>query len=177
MFNELFKMLPWAQSAPSKDDAKRRLKVIIAHDRVGLTPEVMELMREEILAVIARYVEIDVDDMEFCLENENRLTALTANFPIKRINLEGLPTEPIQSGQMDTQLEDSSNPAQVPNTAVNPVSPPEIEAEATQIEVPRGVNPPREDQGGERVSESTTEETLPPTSEVKIETLDDEGLK
>jgi cell division topological specificity factor len=176
MFNELLKMLPWAQSAASKDDAKRRLKVIIAHDRVGLTPEIMELMREEILAVIARYVEIDVDDMEFFLENENRLTALTANFPIKRINLEGIPTEPIQSGQMDIQLEDSSNPEQSPPPAVNPI-PPEIEAEATKVDVPSPISNPSEDQEGERLSDSTTEETLTKTPKVEIESLDDEGLK
>lgn len=105
MLNQILKILPWTQPIPSKDDAKRRLKVVIAHDRVGLTPEIMEAMRQEIVAVIARYVEVDMDDMEFSLENDNRLTALTANFPIKKINLEGLPTEPVQSAEMDPQLE------------------------------------------------------------------------
>jgi len=86
MLNELLeKILNWHKIAHTKDDAKRRLRLVIASDRIGLSPDKIEKMRAEILEVVARYVEIDLEDMEFNLENDRRNTALIANLPIKRI--------------------------------------------------------------------------------------------
>ncbi len=73
----------------SGDNAKHRLKFILAHDRADLNPEMVEAMREEILAVVNRYVDIDPEQMEFSLESDQRMTALIANLPIRRVKLEG----------------------------------------------------------------------------------------
>ena len=40
-------------------------------------------MRREILEVVARYVEIDVEGGDVSLETEDRVTALVANLPIR----------------------------------------------------------------------------------------------
>lgn len=86
MIKEILAMLfPWTTNTTSRDNAKRRLKLIIAHDRAMINPELMKSMREEILEVVARYVEIDRDEMEFSLSNDNRTTSLTANLPIRQI--------------------------------------------------------------------------------------------
>ncbi len=73
-----------AVSYDSKDDAKNRLKLVLMHDRSQLSPGQMEQMREEMLDVISRYVEIDRDALDLCLEAETNTIALVANIPVLR---------------------------------------------------------------------------------------------
>ena len=69
---------------PSGALAKQRLQLVLAHDRSDLNPELLEQMRREILEVVQKYVEIDIEEGEVSLETEDRVTALVANLPIKR---------------------------------------------------------------------------------------------
>ncbi len=78
-------LFPWNNNANSGSRAKSRLKLIIAHDRACINPDMMTAMREEILDVVARYVEVDREEMEFTLSNDQRMTSLTANLPIRQI--------------------------------------------------------------------------------------------
>ena len=64
--------------------ARERLQLVLAHDRCDLSPELLDKMRQEILEVVAKYVEIDLEEGAVCLETEDRMTALVANLPIKR---------------------------------------------------------------------------------------------
>ena len=68
----------------SASTARERLQLVLAHDRSDLSTELLDQMRKEILEVVAKYVEIDVDEGAVSLETEDRMTALVANLPIKR---------------------------------------------------------------------------------------------
>jgi cell division topological specificity factor len=72
------------RQAPSANTARQRLQLVLAHDRSDLNPELLEQMRREILEVVQKYVEIDLDSGDVSLETEDRVTALVANLPIKR---------------------------------------------------------------------------------------------
>lgn len=69
----------------SKDDAKQRLKVLLIHDQVALTPAQMDAMREEIMDVISRYVEVEDDGVEFRLSREDGSISLVSNVPVRRV--------------------------------------------------------------------------------------------
>ena len=68
----------------SAESARQRLQLVLAHARSALNPELLEQMRREILEVVARYVEIVVEEGDVSLETEDRVSAQVANLPIRR---------------------------------------------------------------------------------------------
>lgn len=75
----------------SKEIAKERLKLVLIHDRSNVSPEILETLRNEIIDVISKYIEIDRDQMDIQLtktqteEGERIVPALIANIPIKSV--------------------------------------------------------------------------------------------
>lgn len=69
----------------SSSVAKERLLTVLVHDRVKLTPDMMEAMREEIIAVISKYVDIaDPDAIEVSLLRGEASDHLKADIPVRR---------------------------------------------------------------------------------------------
>ena len=55
MITEFFERL-LTSNRGSRDDVKRRLKLVLAHDRSTLNASTLEKMMEEILVVVSKYV-------------------------------------------------------------------------------------------------------------------------
>jgi len=70
----------------SRDVAKGRLHLVLAHDRTGLDGGRLQEMRAEIAAVIGKYVPIDIDAVEVQIETRSRSTQLTVSSAIQPRN-------------------------------------------------------------------------------------------
>ena len=68
----------------ARGDAKNRLKLVLMHDRTQLSPLLLEQMRDDMVEVISKYVEIDKEALEVNLESESNTIALVANIPVLR---------------------------------------------------------------------------------------------
>ncbi len=80
MWNGIKSLLTGGRS--SREVAKGRLHLVLAHDRSGLEGGRLQEMRQEIAAVIARYVDIDADAVEISIESQRRETQLMVSSPL-----------------------------------------------------------------------------------------------
>lgn len=75
----------------SKDAAKERLHLVLMQDRANVSADFLELMKQEIIDVIKKYIVVDEDQIDVRLTNElnedgtNGAPALFANIPIVNI--------------------------------------------------------------------------------------------
>lgn len=72
--------------------AKDRLKLVLIHDRANCSTDLLEMMKNDILQVIAKYMDIDDEaaDMDINIEqttddNNKTVPVLYANIPIKNM--------------------------------------------------------------------------------------------
>ncbi len=52
--------------------AKERLQFVLVHDRVNLPPDKLQEMKQEILAVISKYVMVSGDEVDIALQQRDR---------------------------------------------------------------------------------------------------------
>ena len=109
MISDFLERLFGSREPVSRDTAKQRLRFVLAHDRSDISPQNLEKLRKEILEVVSRYVELDFDSLEFSLESDQRMTALMANLPIRRVRTNPLePDSPVEEKQKpNLNLEES----------------------------------------------------------------------
>lgn len=78
LFNRLFRH----RSSKSKDVAKNRLKLILAHDRTDISPGLIEQMKAEIIKVLAKHTDFDHDAVDFRLTHGGGEHRLIADIPL-----------------------------------------------------------------------------------------------
>jgi cell division topological specificity factor len=78
LFDRLFGRGP----APSAQTAKERLQFVLVHDRADIPPAVLDLLKDEIIAVISQHVEINREGVEINLTHTPRESKLVADIPL-----------------------------------------------------------------------------------------------
>ncbi|HEY8347249.1 MAG TPA: cell division topological specificity factor MinE [Symbiobacteriaceae bacterium] len=75
----------FGRESSSADIAKERLRLVLVHDRTNVSPQFLEALKEELIAVISRYMEIEEESMDVTLQSGEHQVALVANIPIRRM--------------------------------------------------------------------------------------------
>lgn len=81
MLNFLKKIFTHEETS-SRNKANDRLRLVLTHDRIGASSQLMETLQKEIIALIASHVEIE-GTPEVHLITEGRRTALDISIPLK----------------------------------------------------------------------------------------------
>jgi cell division topological specificity factor len=66
----------------SSEIAKERLQLVLVHDRIKISPATLEKMKDELITVISRYVEIEADGVEVTFTQSRRESRLVADIPV-----------------------------------------------------------------------------------------------
>jgi cell division topological specificity factor len=69
----------------SASQAKERLKLVLIHDRVDITPAALAALKDELIEVISRYIEIDPDAVRIDIDHEGREQRLIADIPLRQV--------------------------------------------------------------------------------------------
>ena len=79
------------QPSNSKEAAKERLHLVLMQDRANVSADFLELMKQEIIEVIKKYIDVDEESIDVRLTNKENgdgtkgAPALYANIPILNI--------------------------------------------------------------------------------------------
>ena len=98
------------QTLKSKDAAKERLHLVLMQDRANVSADFLDLMKQEIIEVIKKYIDIDESSMDVRLTNKenndgtNGAPALYANIPILNIKDEVRKTAKVEQTSTKEQV-------------------------------------------------------------------------
>ncbi len=63
--------------------AKERLQLVLIHDRTDLAPGVMEDLRDELIEVISKHINVDRGSVQIKIEQDGRQQYLHAEIPLQ----------------------------------------------------------------------------------------------
>lgn len=72
------------ETESARNTASNRLKLVLMQDRSNLDGATMQKMREQLITVISRYIEIDTEALDLNLEGDGDEIALMLNIPVIR---------------------------------------------------------------------------------------------
>lgn len=106
------------QTLKSKDAAKERLHLVLMQDRANVSADFLDLMKQEIIEVIKKYIDIDESAMDVRLTNKensdgtNGAPALYANIPILNIKDEVRQTAQVEQSETEKKEDKPENEEQ-----------------------------------------------------------------
>lgn len=67
----------------SASSAKERLQMVLIHDRTDMNPAEFEALKDDLIATIARHVDIDPRAVRIEVAHEGRSQRLVADIPLR----------------------------------------------------------------------------------------------
>jgi len=82
MSSGLFNFFRGRKEPASRDVAKQRLQLVLVHDRANISPGLLETLKEEIIDVISKRVEIDGAATQISFTQTRTESKLVADIPL-----------------------------------------------------------------------------------------------
>ena len=67
----------------SAQNAKERLQLVLTHDRTDMTPAELSALKDDLIEVISRHIDIDPDAVNIDIARDGRSQRLVADIPIR----------------------------------------------------------------------------------------------
>ena len=97
----------FGQIGVSGEAARNRLQLVLVHDRSGLSSDNLDLMKNDLVQVISKYLTIDQESLEGEVQRSGNSVVLVTNIQIAGIERGSIKTNP----QEPINLEESTLPA------------------------------------------------------------------
>ena len=78
----LFDFLRGHREPSSREIAKQRLQLVLVHDRANVSPGLLETLKDEIIAVISKHLDIDSQGVQITFTQNRVESKLVADIPL-----------------------------------------------------------------------------------------------
>ncbi|MDR1649156.1 MAG: cell division topological specificity factor MinE [Synergistaceae bacterium] len=113
---DFFKRWFGGGACSSAEQAKKRLQLVLIHDHTDISPQLLNNLRIDMIAVLRKYMDIDESKIVMNLdhmEEEVGTVALVANIPVLRVKRAGGDDEPARRAASE-----NASPARLQNNGV-----------------------------------------------------------
>jgi len=173
LFQELYnKVLSLFNSSkeeidPTKNIAVNRLKTVLMQDRVGFSERAIQMMKEELISAVSKYMEIDTENFELQIDAmEMGKTVLNLSIPVVKPKTD----EEIDNAIKEQELKTQKKAQEIVKELENLIK------ERTQALIDGKIDPSLIEEATKKVSTDDVEEE-PKEEENKEETENEEGEK
>ena len=84
LYDKVLRLFTTQSADETKVVAKSRLKTVLMQDRVGFSERAMQMLKDDMLNSISRYLEIDVDSFDLSIDAGENTTILNLSIPVLR---------------------------------------------------------------------------------------------
>ena len=88
IFSDLYDRVLSFFTTQAQDDtkvvAKSRLRTVLMQDRVGFSERAMQMLKDDLIESISRYLEIDEDSFDLSINAKDNATVLNLSIPVLR---------------------------------------------------------------------------------------------
>ena len=148
----------------SRETAKERLHLVLMQDRANVSADFLELMKQEIIEVIKKYIDVDESAIDVRLTNKensdgtNGAPALYANIPILNIKNEARKIKVEEESKEASEKEENDNTNKETEKKIEEIKEEEAEQKVEQAEIIiEEVNAEKEEKQEEQIQEETKE--------------------
>lgn len=92
----MFRLIEFLTKKNTGTIAKKRLQFVLIADRVGCTPEILEMIKDDMIKAISKYMEIDTAGLEIKItkvedrEKEENIPVLYVSVPVRVLLTKGI---------------------------------------------------------------------------------------